>query len=197
MNKHTTRTRRPTLSVLPFLGIVVAAVTLGVGCVDNSGGPPPDGTELEEFTPVSFDAGGLFCGSGGDAGFLIHDATEAQAFLDDSCEGHDAAAGQELVDAAGTLEDTEAIVILTIQLGGCLGEYGVLGFYLSDDDTTVTGWVLRGDSAYGRQNVACTADWGMATEVYRVMGAADAVQAEILVGPFNPDLPGAPALPGG
>jgi len=189
--------RRPAPSQLPLLGIVVAAVLLGAGCVDNSGGEPPAGTELEEFTPVSLDAGGLFCDSFQDGAFLVHDGIEAQAFIDSQCTNADPAVAAELVSTADDLEDTEAIVVLTIELGGCLGEYGVFGFYLSDDGDTVTGWVLRGDSAYGRQSVACPADIGQATEVYRVMGTADATQADILVGVFNPDLPGAPAMPGG
>jgi hypothetical protein len=121
---------------------------------------------------------------------------QAQAFLDSDCSQADQAAGDELVATADALEDTEAIVILSVQPGGCLGEYGVFGFYLSEDEATVTGWVKRSDSSYGRQNVGCNADIGEAIEVWRVLGAAGASDAAILVGTYNSDLPGAPALPG-
>ncbi len=176
---------------------LLAVLALGAGCADNSGGPSPEGTALEEFTPAWLDAGGLSCEEYRDAAFLIHDSTEAQAFLDSSCALTAQPVADEFLLLADALEDTEALVVLTIELGGCLGEYGVFGFYLSDDGDTVTGWVKRADSSYGRQNVACPADIGQATELWRVMGAADATQAEILVGVFNPSLPGAPALPGG
>ncbi len=180
-----------------LLSVIIAITALGLaGCPDNSGGLPPDGTALEEYTSAALEAGSLFCGQFTDDAFLIHDGAEAQAFLDSDCTQADQAAADELVATADALEEDEAIVILSIQLGGCLGEYGVFGFYLSDDESTVTGWVKRSDSSYGRQNVGCNADIGEAIEVWRVMGAAVATDAAILVGTYNAELPGAPALPG-
>lgn len=164
------------------------------GCADNSGGPPPDGESVEVFTPLSPDAGGFFCDFFGDAAFLVRDATEAQAFFDDECPGADATAQQQFVEAADGLLEGEVIVIVSVQLGGCLGEWGVHGFYRDEDE--VTAWVLRGDSAYGKQNVACTADEGGAIQPYLLEDVSGVTSAAIEVGTYNPDLPGAPAQPG-
>ncbi|MCO4769799.1 MAG: hypothetical protein KDA24_07180 [Deltaproteobacteria bacterium] len=179
--------------------LCLAALALAaplVGCADNSGGPPPDGTALEEFTSIAMDPGGLFCDFFRDDAFLIHDGSEAADFLANDCAGNNQEVQDAVVAVADDLEEGEAIVVVSVQLGGCLGEWGVHGFYMSEDESTVTAWVLRGDSAYGKQNVACPADIGGAIELYRVMDAAAATEADILVGPYNPGLPGAPAQPG-
>jgi len=166
------------------------------GCVDNSGGPAPEGTELEEFSPAAGDAGGLFCEFFRDDAFLLVDRAAVEDFFANECAGNEAAVEDELATIADGLEEGEALVVVSIQLGGCLGEWGVHGFYESEDGSTVTAWVLRADSSYGRTNWACTDDIGGAIGVYRVMGAADATEADIVIGTYNPDLPGAPAQPG-
>ena len=184
---------RPLLATLrPLLALLLLPIL--VGCPDNSGGPPPAGTELEEFSRAASPAGGIFCDLFRDDAFLWHDAAEVQAFLDRDCTNADPTAADELLATAGALATGEALVGVSVELGGCRGEFGVVGFYL--DDVTVTAWVLRGDTSYGRPNTACTTDLGGAFEVWRVTGAAAGSEAAILVGTFNPESPGAPALPG-
>lgn len=174
--------------------LLLLAPALLVGCVDNSGGPPPDGESVEAFSPMYLDAGGFFCDFFRDDAFLVRDRAEAEAFFADECPSADVDAQEELGEAAGALAEGEAIVVVSVQLGGCLGEWGVHGFYRAEDE--VTAWVLRGDSAYGRQGADCNADIGGAIQPYLLEDVPGVTSAAIEVGAYNPELPGAPAQPG-
>ena len=173
--------------------LALAALTLAplLGCADNSGGPPPEGTELTGPTRAESVGTSLACDLFRDDAFLWHDAADVQAFLDADCTNADQAVAGDLLQTADTLADGEALVGVSIGLGGCLGAFEVQGFYLAEP--LVTAWLLRADSSYGRNNVACTTDIGGAFEVWRVPGAAVATEAELMVGTYNPELPGAPA----
>jgi|GEM_PF-1816853 len=179
--------------------ILLGALALGlVGCVDNSGGDPPDGAEIEEFTRLSLDSGGLSCFLFEDGAALVRDADDVQAFYDGMCADTQAPAmvRDEFSEAVDGLADDEVIVVLSIQSSGCLGQHGVFGFFLSEDEQTVTAWVKRDDATYGVSQPSCTADLSGSWEAWIVSGVPNATEASVLIGPFNSNLAGAPDLPG-
>ncbi len=172
--------------IVPFFSIVAA---LAVGCVpvDNTGGEPPPGES------VSF----RLLAEGGAPG----DFSEAAFFVDqdnadtaDACvDGEDQGANAFCTDALAELEPGERLVMVRIQLGGCLGTgLGVVGMYL--DGTTLNAHAIQSNSAYGMPGAACTADIGATNFAVAVTGAADAEEVTATVGVFNPDLPGGPAV---
>jgi hypothetical protein len=166
--------------------LLVAGVA---GClVDNSGGPPPPGTELE-FEPQAL-AG--TCGTFRDEAFLVRDQASLDAFFTACPIPDDARPAWQ--DAVAGLAAGDVLVYVNVQQGGCLGEHGLVGAFL--DGTTLHAWLLRSDLSYG-STPACTADIGEAAQSMLVHGAADATAADVVVGTFNQSLPGAPALPGG
>jgi len=175
---------------IPLLGLFAVA-TLAAGCIDNSGGPPPPGDKLE-YERVSFL--GMACGRYQDKAWLIEDQAGLDAYWG-GCEFIANDDRQTVEAAVADLAEGDVLLGLDVELGGCIGETAFMGAYKEGD--TLHAWLLKGNSAYGRGDVACTADIGEAHEVVRVFGAGEVADVDITVGIFNPDLPGAPALPGG
>lgn len=171
---------------------LVTLVVVASACVDNSGGPPPPG-ERVEHEPVFLESGGLSCLRFVDDADLIATAADVDAFQAE-CDGMSDAAETELRALVDALEGDDRLIIVSITLGGCIADTAIMGVYL--DDTVAHVHVLRGDTSFGRGDVACTADIGELVEIIRVHGIADATSADVEIGTFNPDLPGAPALPG-
>ena len=175
--------------VLPAFTAVAFALT---GCaVDNSGGEPPAG-ETVEFE-VAIANAGFFCEDTSDAAHLIKDEAGIDAFIEACGEevlGDEATIEEDLIAELALLEDGQALVLVSAELGGCLGPWAVDSVYM--DGEILRPWMLKGDSAYGRTDMACTADIGQDHQVLRVDGAAAATSIELTVGIYNPDLPGAP-----
>ncbi len=135
----------------------------------------------------------LFCGFFSDRADLIRDEDAVDDFLANDCVEADGSGQQELSDAVHELQPGTQAIVVTVQLGGCLGDFEVRDFYEQDDGDLVA-WVLRADSSYGVPDTACTADLGEAVEVWHLEGVDEDATAEVLVGTFNPDLDGAPTL---
>lgn len=171
--------------------LALSLAALGCDPVDNSGGPPPDGDKLE-WERVSFLSIG--CQRYGDAARLITDQPGLDTYLD----GCSALSNEEQATVDGALADLgddDVLLGLDFLLGGCIGETAFMGAY--KEGSTLHAWYLKGNSAYGVENAACTADIGESHEMVRVLGAGDVEEVDVKVGEFNPDLPNPPALPGG
>lgn len=181
-------------------GRVVLVVGWGVallgalGCpgIDNSGGLPPGGEELE-WERVGYPS--LFCDDFTTRAVLLTDAAATASWIAGcgATDGDDPTAMVEAALAENGPDDV--LVAVHVTVGGCIAESGLVGMYL--DGTVLRPWVLVGDSSYGQDGAACPADIGLSIELARALGGATATSAEVKVGTYNPDLPGAPALPGG
>lgn len=171
--------------------LLLSALT--VACVDNSGGPPPPGEPID-FQPVFLESP-LSCQLFQDAAFLLRRGEPLDDFLDECAAASGSAALAELEAEVDALADEAGLVVTVVQLGGCIEEHAIVSVYRDGD--TLRPWVLKGDSAYGREGVGCPADIGEAIEVLRVIDRGGATTAEPHIGIYNPDLPGAPPLPGG
>jgi len=172
------------------LALVFSLLLLGAatGCeqLDNSGGPPPEGEALSYLVEAE---PSLFCG-GLDAAALIEDAQDADAWLAE-CDDPDWA--RDLIDERlAQLDDNQALVAVSAQLGGCTQDFNVHGVYRDGDHVTV--WILKQDTSYGRQQVACTSDIGEGHALVTVDDAADAITIDVHVSAYNPELNGGPAV---
>ena len=164
------------------LSLITAA---GCSQVDNSGGEPPPGDALQFAVTGEASA---FC-SGADAARFIDAQEDIDAWIDD-CQAENEETRDQLEDALANLADDESLVIVSAQLGGCIGEYRVSGAYLEDE--TLHMWMLKEDYSYGRVDAACTGDIGEGHALVVVEGAEEALNVDLTVGRYNPDLPGSP-----
>lgn len=171
-----------------------------VGCglgVDNSGGEPPAGTDvsLEKRTELT-DLEPCW-GASQDEAALLDDEAAVDAWLAD-CQNDDTAPMRTaLLDVINGLGAQERLVGVRVVLGGCVQQWSLFGIYHDIDALNV--WVLKEDTSYGVPNAACTDDIGWDGD-YWIAAEADfseVTEATLTVGLYNPDLPGAPALPGG
>lgn len=152
--------------------------------VDNSGGEPPSG---ESVTFSVEDAPIGFC-EFQDGAALITSIDDVDAWVA-TCENEDLDR-QPVDDAVNALLESQTLVLVTAQLGGCLESSEIAGVFLDGDQLNV--WMLKQDTAYGRDNVACTDDLGVAYHLVTADAVASA--ASLRVGVYNPDLPNGPAL---
>jgi hypothetical protein len=176
---------------LPTFALVAFALT---GCmVDNSGGPPPAGDPIE--FEVAIESPDLFCNSFADEATLLRSAADVDTFIE--------ACGTELVGAESNiaedlnaeiaeLAEGQAVLIVSAQLGGCLGEWRIESIHLDGD--VLRPWMLKADSSFGPQQVACDSDIGQDHQVLTVDDTAGVESVELAVGFFNPELPGAPTV---
>jgi hypothetical protein len=176
---------------LVVLGVLLAA------CIDNTGGPPPPGEELEVET---IEAPPLFCDSEGDRSAVLNDQNDVDAWLadcDDDGTGSKESLGQDLLTALSGLGSDSRLIAARIVGGGCVGGWDLMGIYL--DGITFHPWVLKADTAHGRRDVACPADIWWEDGFWIAIGPSVAFgsEAELWVGVYNPNLGGGPALPGG
>jgi hypothetical protein len=160
--------------------------------VDNSGGDPPPGDAVT-FTKAALPD--FFCGHFDDHADLVLDDAAVDALLD-GCPDQSGELGPTkdafkalVADAA----DGVGLVVVFTELGGCLQDAAVVGFYRDGD--TLHAWVKRGDTSYPDKEVACPADIGEMISGHWVEGADTASGVKVKVGVFNPDLPNPPLLP--
>jgi hypothetical protein len=178
-------------SIARFAPPVVALVAFAMtGCADNSGGAPPAG-EAKTFE-IAIESPDLACGTYEDAASIIVTDADVDAFLA-ACEAiieDDATIVDDLRAEVADLTEDQALVVISVVLGGCLGDWQVEAVHMDGD--TLRPWIYKADSAYGRNDIGCTADIGEAHTILRVDDAASATSIEMTVGVYNPDLPGAP-----
>ena len=164
---------------------------LSFACIDNSGGEAPSGTDL------SLSAAGPSIGTctdfSGDAIALLDSEAAIDTWLS-GCPNEAAAISAALVPVLDELADGERLVAIRIGLGGCVQDWHLRGLFL--DATTINAWALKADTAFGRGEQPCTDDIGVDERYVIAGGAAAAREAKLTIGRYNPDLPGAPLLPG-
>lgn len=179
---------RTQLTLPSLLATLFAVTHASTGCapVDNSGGPPPEGTELD----IEVLALPGTCGTFQSDVFLVKDQATLDGFFA-ACDVGDASRAQWQT-ATDALADDEVLAYANVQLGGCLGAFAIEGAFL--DGTTLHAWVLRQDFAYGKPDAACTDDIGEGPASMKVIGAQAATTAELTIGDFNPELSGAPHI---
>lgn len=167
--------------------VLALSLITAAGCsqVDNSGGEPPPGDVLQ-FT-VTGEAS-AFC-AGADTARFIDAQEDIDAWIDD-CQAENEETRDQLEEALASLADDESLVIVSAQLGGCIGEYTISGAFLEDE--TLHMWMLKEDYAYGRANASCPMDDAQEHALVVVEGADEALDLELKVGRYNPDLPGSP-----
>lgn len=176
--------------------LIGLSVLLVAGCVDNSGGGPPAGDDVSLEVPGEIP--GSPCPSlvaGGHEAALLDTPAAVEEWLA-GCDPVDEDRRAALVSAVEDAGDKKLIAVRMV-LGGCARDWSLMGLYHDDDVINV--WVLVADTSHGVSGAACTDDifWDEAF-YYAAEGDFSAVQeAAILAGIYNPDLPGAPALPGG
>ena len=178
------------MSRFPTLA-AIASISLLAGCspVDHSGGPPPDGDALA-FAIID-DGPGLVCGTYEDRADLIADEAAVDAWIE-SCESAEEGDRDDLIAVLNELNADESLVLVTVALGGCLGQTNLQSVHLDGD--VVRPWLLKADSAYGRNDIACTADIGEQIYVVAVADEQASTSAEVHVGVYNPELPDAPVV---
>ncbi len=181
------RTQSPLVHVLLVALLAVTHAATGCVPVDNSGGPPPSGDELD----IEVLALPGTCGNFQSDAFLVRDQATLDAFLA-SCNIAEASRAEWQTAVDGLAADDEVLIYANVQLGGCLGAFAIEGAFL--EGTTVNAWVLRQDFAHGKPNSACTDDIGEGAASMKVKGAAAATDAALTIGDFNPELPGAPQI---
>ncbi len=176
--------------------LVLLALT-GCAGVDNSGGEPPPGTDVSIESPLGLDAISPCVGGGQDCALLLDDEAAVDTWLAE-CASQDTTAQRDaLVAAIDDLDDSQRLVGVRVVLGGCVQQWSFRGIYLDDNRLNV--WILKEDTSYGLASADCTDDIGW-DEGYWIAAEADVsavTEATLTVGVYNPDLPGAPALPGG
>jgi hypothetical protein len=159
----------------PILLIILAACI-----VDNSGGDAPIG-DTASFHVVDTDSS---CGVFDDTATLVRNADEAHA-AGETCSADGDLVTDRLTDALDLLPEGDALVFVTIALGGCLEGHSVRGMFIDGD--VLRPWIVKQDTAYGVANAACTDDLGEAVRIYQVEGAADLTDAELHIGVMNPN----------
>ncbi|MCO4769800.1 MAG: hypothetical protein KDA24_07185 [Deltaproteobacteria bacterium] len=166
------------------LALCLLSLTAACAPVDNSGGEPPAGEALQ-FEVVGEPS--IFCQAQDSAKFIDSDE-DIDSWMEGCTDQEDARADIEAA-FAGLLEN-ETLIMVSAQLGGCIQDFDVAGVYLDGAELNV--WMLKEDTSYGRNNIACTDDLGEGQSMIVVEGAADAETIEMLVGIWNPELPGGP-----
>ncbi len=174
---------------VPAIALVAFAMT---GCtVDNSGGEPPAGDPIE--FEIAIESPDLVCESFEDGAELIVDQDGIDAFIE-ACGteliGDESTIADDLALQLAELEEGQGLLVVSAQLGGCLGEWEIAAVHLDAD--ILRPWMLKADTSYGREDVACTADIGQDHQVLIVDAADRVASVELTVGVYNPDLPGAP-----
>jgi len=161
--------------------------------VDNSGGPPPSGDSVS-FVDLDLPTD-FFCESMADDAVMVAVEADMDALFE-ACFPLAVIAGearQPWLDLLAATDAEDALVFAVGSAGGCIGDAWIEDIKL--DGSTLRPWMLKEDSSYGRNQVACTADWGISQHLVRVEGAAAADSIELTLGVFNPELPGAPDRP--
>ncbi len=154
-------------------------------------GAPPAGDALTfEILAAPDD---FFCEGFVDDVALMADEAGIDAMMD-TCqvllEDAEADIRADFVDALNGGEAGDVLLFVEGSAGGCIGEAWIEDVHLDGD--VLRPWLLKEDTAFGIPDAACTADWGVSLHLVRVSGAEDATSAELHLGVFNPDLPGAP-----
>jgi len=176
------------MSHASFAVTAIATLALFAGCaVDNSGGSPPEGDSIA--FAILEDGPDLFCGTFEDRADLLPDEAAIDAWLD-RCEDENQDSRDDLIALQAGLGESESLVLLSVALGGCLGQVDVQGAFMDDDVARV--WILKADSSYGRRNVACAADLGEQIIALSIDDEQASTEAEMQIGIYNPDLPNGP-----
>lgn len=184
--------RSPLLSAgLPLVALAALPLT---ACVDNSGGEGPPGTDVSIEAP-GWDSDPQAC-PGAEGAWLLDDDTSVDAFLSE-CFDEVPGKRDALLDVVGGLDANRRFVGVRIVLGGCVHQWDFMG--MKQDGAVLRPWVLKEDTSYGRANAACTDDigWDEGFWIAQDGDVGSVTSAELWLGSFNPELPGAPALPGG
>lgn len=175
--------------------LALALVATSLACADNSGGEPPPGTDVALEVPA--DVADISCVSGGNQGAaaLLQSEADVTAWLE-GCTDVSPATRAALIAAAQESGDDKKLIGVRVGLGGCTRDWSMMGIY--HDDDTLNVWALLHDSSYGGGQAACTDDF-FSQDGYWFAAEGDfaaVTDAALVTGVFNPDLPGAPLLPG-
>ena len=177
------------LAALPVLAVLAA-----VGCVDNTGGPPPPG-ELRAFSRVAADGVGaapVFC-EADRAPHLFHSSDDVEAMRVASCP--DETTPPRLADAAAALANGAGLVRILSTGGACGNQMRLQGFFL--DGAALHAWMLEEDHRYGTldQEPVCLAVAIDVEVLATVQDVAAAASVDVVTGVINPDLADAPPAP--
>lgn len=179
------------------LVVPLLALAWGVaGCppVDNSGGKAPGGEAVDHQVVV--ESLGVVCADAEDTAVLLDGLADVDAFLADCVKGdatiREATAALDTI--VGTSYSGEREFVLPLRVGGCLSVLHLFEVRLeepSDGDPVLRPWVLRGDDSFEAESDCAAAD-GQQIVVGRAKDAGTAESIELLIGTYNPTLPGAP-----
>jgi hypothetical protein len=160
------------------------------GTFDNTGGSPPSGDPLS-FEELSLQLD-VFCLDSLEGPLLVRE--DADVPLLEGFEGCRLDLLEDLRGSIDSLAADEALVLGTLQLGGCTRSFELMDVFL--DDTTVRPWVLYHDTTLGSaEPVACTLDLLIEPLLLKVGGVADATDVELHEGSINPNRPRVPDAP--
>jgi len=153
----------------------------------NDGGDLPPGA-FADFAILDVPAD-LHCGFFEDGVVAIRDQEDVDEVVAACAEEADGLASFLAEELASTSHDQQ-LIFITVGLGGCIAGHDLPIVAL--DDGVIRPWLLKNNTAYGKPEVACTADVGEALELLRVDEAGEATSAELTVGVWNSELPGSP-----
>ncbi len=126
---------------------------------------------------------------------LLDDEAAVTAWMAD-CLGNDGVRESVLLSLVSDQSDQKRLVGVRMIIGGCVRSWDLMGIYHDGDALNV--WALLQDQSYGIPDAACTDDLIFDEQYFWVTeGDYSAVtHAALFTGTYNPDLPGAPDLPG-
>ncbi len=169
---------------------LLASVSLLAACtVDNSGGPPPEGDSIS-FTQLDLTDADFMCGAYGDDAAIISDEATVDEWLAGCFDEDPSEMRDHLLTEIDALADDESLIVADVVLGGCTQDFELLDVAI--DDEIVRPWIVKHDTSYGKQDVACTADIGEQILLLKIADDRAATAAELHIGVYNPELPGGP-----
>ena len=158
------------------------APLLLAGCVNNSGGEPPPGDPVGGFELI---LDSLACVEAGNRGEFIETVADANAWVQPCVDGPQRNTVQErLISEVADLSGTAGLVAIDVPLTGCEQGLELVDLYL--DGTTLRPWLLKRDTAWGREGNECGITGSAQT--YFLMQGADRVDTiGLWIGRYNPD----------
>lgn len=176
--------------------VVVVAVA---ACADTTGDDPPAGdrpTGIEVAVEVPANLPEMRCNVAEPIAALLETEDDIDAWVDE-CVAVDETRYAALMGAAAESSNDKKLVAVRMGLG-CDQDWSLQGIY--HDEDTLNVWVLRHDpNQWGIVNT-CSDDVDSGTNAYWFVtggSLATVTDVTLTVSVSNPNLPGAPLLPGG
>jgi len=164
--------------VKKLLGVLALA-----GCVNNSGGEPPPGEAIGGYE-IILDS--MACVEAGNRGEFLQGVIDVNRWVAPCVEGIESASVMSrLVSEVADLGDDGGLLAMDVELTGCEQGVELIDVYL--DGSYLRPWILKRDTAYGRDGNDCGIT-GSTQRYFLVQGASRIDTIGLWIGRYNPDL---------